>query len=64
MRQIREDNKQTVDLVKTFKEKHTKNVQENRPFDFKISENSRTGQLQKGNFDNTITAKTKDQAMS
>ena len=45
MRQIREDNKLTVDLVTTFKQKHTRNVEDRRPFDTKINENSRTGQL-------------------
>lgn len=43
-----------VDLVKTFKEKHTLNITERRPFDAKINENSIAGQLLNGNFDNTI----------
>lgn len=60
MRQIREDKKLTVDLVKTFKEKHTMNIEERRPFDVKISENSRTGQLLMGNFDNTVQTRTRD----
>jgi len=36
------------------------NIEERRPFDVKISENSRTGRLLEGVFDNTVGARTRD----
>lgn len=45
MRQERLTKQQQVDEIRTFKSKHTENLTETRPYDFKITEFSKTGRM-------------------